>query len=61
VLVVAPSLDTTPLTADSAAREEFLRRLAHAQDLPVIARPASLATAPAADAWAAWFLQHWGE
>ena len=61
VLVVAPSLDTTPLTADSAAREEFLRRLAHAQDLPFIARPASLATAPAADAWAAWFLQHWGE
>ncbi|MFM7160191.1 MAG: hypothetical protein ACKO3P_07455, partial [Planctomycetaceae bacterium] len=61
VLVAAPSLEQTPLTAESAAREEFVRRLAHAQDLPCVARPASLATAPATEIWAAWFRQHWSD
>jgi len=61
VLVAAPSLEASPLTVESSAREEFVRRLVHAQDLPWVARPARLATSPAAEVWAEWIQQHWSK
>lgn len=61
VLVAAPSLEPTPFSSESSSREEFLRRLARAQDLPLVTRPARLANAPAAEVWADWFRRHWTE
>ena len=46
VVVIAPSVLGSKLTADSSAREEFTRRMTRAQDLSLIARPQPEAATP---------------
>ena len=46
VVVIAPSVSGSKLTADSSAREEFTRRMTRAQDLSLIARPQPEAATP---------------
>jgi len=54
VVVIAPSVLGSRLTADSSAREEFTRRLTRAQDLSLIARPQSEADTPGEELLLRW-------
>ena len=55
VVVVAPSTTGGRLTAESAAREEFTRRMVRAQDLSLIARTQADGDAPPGAVLARWF------
>lgn len=55
VIVVAPSVAGGALTAESAAREEFTRRMVHAQDLNLVQRTVADTGASTAEILSRWF------